>query len=150
MNMKKSINRALAAILALCLGLTPVLAAGTHVHTWTADWDSDSIRHWHRCAGPDCRTLVPAWAEGYAYHIYDSIHDDECNVCGHIRAADPGHTHTWGGQWDSDGLCHWYQCTDADCPGVVPTQAKGCALHVYRGAQDPDCDICGWVRFLDP
>lgn len=152
MKIKKSMGRALSIGLVLCLSLLPSTAAEAtqpHTHTWRTDWAVDGRCHWHGCADPDCRTLVPAWADGYACHSYDSVNDAVCNVCGWVRAADPGHGHTWGDGWSGDRTHHWRQCTDADCPGVVPAWAEGYAAHVYDGSQDMDCNICGQVRRPD-
>ena len=148
MKMRKSIILAMI----LVLGLLPAAAwaAGTaHTHTWRTDWAIDDYHHWHGCADPACCTLVPNWAEGYGYHCYDGSRDPDCNVCGWIRAVDPGHPHAWGEGWSSDDASHWHRCTEADCPGVVPVEAPGYGDHVYDSAEDPDCNICGRNRFLD-
>lgn len=149
MKIKRAAGLALSVALVLSLSLLPAAAEETakaHTHTWRTDWASDSRCHWHGCANLSCRTLVPAQAEGYAFHSYDSINDAECNVCGRVRAADPGHDHTWGGGWSSDESHHWHQCTDSGCPGVVPGWANGYAVHTYDSDQDLDCSICGRTR----
>lgn len=146
-------GRGLAAALILCVGLVPVKAgadAPAHTHVWREDWAIDDYHHWRGCADPACRTLVPSQAEGYDFHTYDDPRDPVCNVCGWVRAVDPGHIHTWGEGWSSDGVYHWRPCTDSACPGVVPDWAKDCGDHVYSGIDDPTCDICGRNRFLDP
>ena len=150
MKMKKIMGRALAAALAVCISLPLASAAGAHTHIWSSEWDADNLCHWHKCSVPNCRTLVPAWADGYSYHVYDSVNDPDCNICGWVRAVDPGHVHTWGTQWDSDETGHWRQCTDENCPGVVPVQAMDYAAHVYDGSQGTSCSVCGRVRFVDP
>ena len=152
MNMRQSMGRFLTLGLTLVLtaGLLPARAEeGVHTHTWRTDWAVDDYRHWHGCADPACRTLVPAWAEGYGYHVYDSSRDPDCNVCGWVRAVDPGHVHTWGEGWSSDSAGHWYRCADPDCPGVALGWEEGYAAHVYDSSEDPDCNICGWVRVMD-
>lgn len=150
MKIRNITGRALAAALAVCVGLLPALAAEGHTHVWSTQWDADNICHWHKCSDPGCRTLVPAWAEGYAYHVYDGVNDPDCNVCGWVRAVDPGHGHRWGEGWSSDETHHWRQCADEGCPGVVPAQAKDYAPHVYDGAQGSGCSVCGRARFVDP
>lgn len=150
MRRRAKISRLLAAVLILCIVPLPSGAVEAHSHTWRTDWAVDSRSHWHGCADPACRTLVPAWADGYAGHSYDNIHDPDCNICGWIRAVDPGHTHTWTEGWNSDGTHHWRRCGDPDCPGVVPGWAEGYGLHTYSGAGDTDCGICGRERRPDP
>lgn len=139
---------ALAVVLALCLVPLPAGAEETHTHSWRTDWATDDYHHWHGCTDPDCRTLVPGWAEGYGYHSYDNAWDRECNVCGWARAVDPGHTHTWGGEgWTSDETHHWRQCADPDCPGVVPSRAEGYGAHAFNA--EGNCSVCGSSRIPD-
>lgn len=145
--MRKSLGFILALTLALAL-LPAAAAEGAHAHIWRADWAIDDYHHWHGCADPACRTLVPNWAEGYGYHSYDNSRDPDCNVCGWVRAVDPGHVHTWGEGWSSDDTSHWRRCAEADCPGVVPTEAEDYAAHSYDNDQDPDCNVCGRNRFV--
>ena len=151
MKIRQRAGRALALslILALCLGLLPGAAGAEEVHThvWRTDWAIDDYHHWRGCADPNCRTLVPAWAEGYDYHSYDNAKDPDCNICGWIRAVDPGHVHTWSGIWEGDGTHHWLRCSDPGCPGVVPAWAKGYGGHTYAGGA-PNCAVCGRARFV--
>lgn len=157
MKLRQSMGRALAAGLGLVLAVSLLPAvtgaeesSAPHSHIWRTDWAIDDYHHWHGCADPSCRTLVPAWAEGYSYHVYDSPRDPDCNVCGWVRAVDPGHVHTWGSGWSQDSVGHWRPCSDPDCPGVAPGWAEGYARHTYSSDTDPDCDVCGWVRALVP
>lgn len=155
MKLRPSVGGLLALALALTL-CPPCMTAGAeesaaaHTHIWRTDWAMDDYRHWHGCADPSCRTLVPSQAEGFGYHRYDDDRDAVCNDCGWVRAVDPGHEHTWGEGWNSDRTGHWRRCTDPDCPGVTPGAPEGYQEHVYDGPEDPTCNVCGRNRFLDP
>ena len=153
MKIKTSMGRVLAAALVLCLSALPAAAQtqeAEHTHTWRTDWAIDDYHHWHGCVDPSCRTLVPSQASGYGYHSYDGVHDSVCNVCHWVRAADPGHDHIWGTEWDADSSHHWFRCTDDACSGVVPAWAKGYGGHIYDSSEDLDCNVCGWNRFTIP
>lgn len=65
-------------------------------------------------------------------------------------AAAPAHTHTWGAYWDFDDYHHWRGCSDPDCRTLVPSQAEGYDYHVYDDPWDSTCNVCGWVRAVDP
>ena len=60
----------------------------------------------------------------------------------------PAHTHTYGA-WSSDAANHWHECTDASCPNK-PGSIKDTAAHVYDGADDATCNVCGYTRELTP
>ena len=60
----------------------------------------------------------------------------------------PAHTHTYGA-WSYDAEKHWHECTDATCPNK-PDSIKDTAAHVYGGADDVTCNVCGYTRELTP
>lgn len=60
----------------------------------------------------------------------------------------PAHTHTYGA-WSSDAANHWHECTDASCTDK-PGSIKDTAAHVYGGADDATCNVCGYTRELTP
>ncbi len=88
-------------------------------------------------------------AEGANYtDAKDLTTDDWTFTISGGEVVPPAHTHTYGA-WSSDAANHWHECTDADCPNK-PDSIKDTAAHVYDGADDATCNVCGYTRELTP
>ena len=79
----------------------------SHVHTWAADWTTNSPHHWHECAA-GCPVTENSQKEGYGVHVYDNNQDGTCNVCGYERVLEPsnpsdGGTSSGGGHSGGGG-----------------------------------------------
>ena len=88
-------------------------------------------------------------AEGANYtDAKDLTTDDWTFTISGGEVVPPAHTHTYGA-WSYDAEKHWHECTDADCPNK-PGSIKDTAAHVYDGADDATCSVCGYTRELVP
>lgn len=69
--------------------ITVVFNATSHVHSWSGEWSSDGLYHWHACQNDDC-TETASGSQGYAKHA-DSDNNGICDTCG----AEIGYTITF-------------------------------------------------------
>lgn len=126
---------------------------GAHVHEYLEEWSSDETNHWHDCVDCPARdTEMP--------HVFDSICDDTCDVCGATRKV----THLPLPTMESDETGHWNACYtcggkqnfSAHTPGpeatvTSPQVCTDCGFeitpvlphdHVYTGLHTHKC-ACG-------
>lgn len=116
---------------------------GSHTHTWSTEWSSDSTQHWHACLG--CSQRKDA-----ADHVFDDDLDADCNICGYVREVEPPppeeHTHAWAETWTHDETHHWHECSAEECPVTENSQKDGYEAHIYDNERDTSCNTCGYVR----
>ena len=65
-----------------------------------------------------------------------------------IKATYKPHSHTYGG-WSKEAANHWHECTVASCSNKAGS-VKDKASHVYSDAADTTCNVCGYVRTVEP
>lgn len=89
-------------------------------------------------------------AEGTNYTDAEDLTADDWTftIISGGEVVPPAHTHTYGA-WSSDAANHWHECTDASCTDK-PGSIKDTAAHVYGGADDVTCNVCGYTRELTP
>lgn len=121
-----------------------------HEHRWSTEWSSDGEYHWHECLNPDCPITRNSDKDGYGVHKYDDEHDGTCNVCGHVREVEPEHEHKWDTAWSYDGQHHWHECLNPDCDITDTAEKGGYGDHVFSDDQDTTCNVCGYVREVEP
>lgn len=95
-----------------------------HDHTFTREWTSDDTNHWYKCAECDATRDMAA-------HEYDSVCDDDCNICGATRQ--PPHEM---GDWAKDGANHWKACSRCG-------EKSGLSAHTPSQDAMPACTVCG-------
>ena len=59
----------------------------THTHSWGADWNHDSARHWHECMNTGCDITDNSKKNGYGAHDFSA--GDACKICGYERGTQP-------------------------------------------------------------
>ena len=72
-------------------GTIPATGSGEHTHSYSSDWKSDSINHWHECS---CGVKDDVAAHSFKWVVdkdatateKGSKHE-ECMVCGYARPA---------------------------------------------------------------
>ena len=119
----------------VALYFTVTEAAHTHSYN-TAAWVSDGISHWHECSC-GAKSDVAAHSGGTA----TCQEQAKCEVCG--KAYGALGAHAYGTAWVSDGSSHWHTCTV--CEAIADK-----ASHVYDNDTDTTCNVCGYVRQIDP
>ena len=76
-------------------------------------------------------------------------------TCGYERTIEggdepePGHTHTWSGEWSNNETHHWHECTAEGCPVTDNSQKDGYGAHVYTNDTDTTCDTCDYERTIE-
>ena len=124
-----------------------------HVHDWDSAWSRDNGCHWHECLAGGCDITVDSEKDGYGEHIYDDEQDTACNVCGYVREVEPPepeHVHDWDSAWNRDNGCHWHECLAGGCDITVDSEKDGYGEHIYDDEQDNACNVCGYVREVEP
>ena len=122
-----------------------------HVHEWSSEWSSDDNYHWHECLAEGCDITDNSQKDGYGPHVYDDDQDTTCNTCGHVREVEPpAHEHRWDTAWSYDGQHHWHECLNPDCDITDNAEKDGYGDHVFSDDQDTTCNVCGYVREVEP
>lgn len=122
-----------------------------HVHEWSSEWSSDDNYHWHECLAEGCDITDNSQKDGYGPHIYNDDQDTTCNTCGHVREVEPpAHEHKWDTAWSYDGQHHWHECLNPDCDITDNAEKDGYGDHVFSDDQDTTCNVCGYVREVEP
>ena len=99
-----------------------------HIHTYAAEWSSDSASHWYE---PTCECTDSPITR--LSHVDDNK-DGACDIC---KFTD--HTHTYSEEWTADCTNHW---NAADCNHIVA--GANVAPHADDNG-DGRCDVCGYV-----
>lgn len=122
-----------------------------HKHKWSNEWTFDDSHHWHECLNPNCPITDNSQKDGYGSHDFDNDYDSICNVCGFVREVEPPeHVHEWSSKWSSDDNYHWHDCLNPDCPITENSEKDGYGEHIFRNDLDTACDVCGYVREVEP
>lgn len=91
-----------------------------HVHSWSGNWFSDSVYHWHDCTAGGCDIKENSKKDGYGAHtpgawiidqaatpLQDGSRHKECNLCGLVTARETipatGGSSSGGGGGGSSG-----------------------------------------------
>ena len=124
-----------------------------HVHDWAAAWSTDDAYHWHECLAEGCGITDDSQKDGYSLHVYDDEQDEECSICGYVREVappEPEHVHNWAAEWSTDDAYHWHECLAEDCGITADGEKDGYGVHVYDDEWDTACNVCGYVREVEP
>lgn len=124
-----------------------------HVHDWAAAWSTDDTYHWHECLAEGCGITDDSQKDGYSLHVYDDEQDEECSICGYVREVappEPEHVHNWAAEWSTDDAYHWHECLTEDCGITADGEKDGYGVHVYDDEWDTACNVCGYVREVEP
>jgi len=122
-----------------------------HRHSWDEAWSHDASYHWHDCTAPGCDITDNSLKDGYAEHVFDDDLDTDCNTCGYVReVAPPEHVHAWAEAWSQDDTHHWHACLADGCTITSDSGKDGYGVHVYDDERDPDCNVCGYERAVEP
>ena len=137
-----------------------------HTHTPATEWSSDSIGHWHTCAG--CTEKVD-----FAAHISDNgtvttpateteegVRTYKCTVCDYVIRTEPistiheEHTHNYAAEWSSDNTSHWHQCSCGDKTDIGSHISNGGIVIVQptynsTGLRTYSCTVCGYVMHTE-
>ena len=128
-------------------------------HHFSEAWSSDDTHHWHECTDEGCNEVAD-----YGEHTWDAGEVTTepsyeaagemtytCTVCEATRTESiPQLEHHFSEAWSSDDTHHWHECTDEGCNITVNSQKDGYGMHVYGDDTDATCNICGYVREMNP
>ncbi|MBQ3203291.1 MAG: leucine-rich repeat protein [Clostridia bacterium] len=114
--------------------------------------------HYSTCAmnehlySSDCDAYCNAcdWVRESGDHTYDHACDPDCNLCGTVREVEPHayvDTVTTPATCVTDGVTS-YVCSV--CGDTYTTVIPATGDHAYDHACDPDCNLCGTVREVEP
>ncbi len=104
-----------------------ITQAIAHKHSYSNDWSSNDVEHWHECSCGD--------RDDVGKHKYDNDCDADCNDCGYERVA----KHTYGADKKYDGKSHWIECS-------VCMDKEQSEIHVFDNLCDKTCNGCGYIR----
>ena len=113
----------------------------THEHTWDTAWKHDDSYHWHKCTDADCIEI-----NGKTEHTGGTATCTEkavCSVCKAPYGKVSGHD--FGGKYKYSTAGHWQECQREGC-----NEAGSITDHVYDNNSDTTCNICGYVRTVEP
>lgn len=108
-------------------------------HTY-GSWHFDGTDHWKTCTKPGCEVQTKKTGHTYSGNI--------CSVCGYDSSITPAHTHFYGG-WSRDSQNHWRECANPNCSEETGRIIDK-AAHIYDDDKDTTCNLCGYVRTVDP
>ena len=108
-----------------------------HTHIWSGEWSNNETHHWHECTAEGCPVTDNSQKDGYGAHVYTNDTDTTCDTCDYERTIEggdepePGHIHTWSGEWSNNETHHWHDCTADSCTITENSQKHGYAAHTY-------------------
>ena len=105
-------------------------AALNHVHSYPETWITDESGHWYGCEFCEDRSEQ-------AYHSFDSVCDDTCDVCGYVREP----VHDYSDVLTSDETGHYYPCHGCDARKDFAAHTPGPAASIHAAQ---NCTVCGW------
>ena len=135
-----------------------------HTHTWSQEWTTDEVGHWHECTASNCDGATKDYAEhDWSWKKDNTHHWRECTACGEKKdsaehnykdgicecgateaesenPAPKPHEHEWSTEWIHNGTHHWRECMNPnDCNGEKGDYAE----HHYEGNK---CTECGYTK----
>lgn len=110
------------------ISIAAALAGCGHQHTFSNDWSSNNVQHWHQA------TCEHNLAINIENHL-DSNNDGYCDVCNWNMGGE--HTHTFSTSWSSNNNEHWHAAT---CGHDVISES---GEHIDNN-NDKYCDVCNW------
>ena len=91
---------------------------GEHVHTFSNEWVSDDVNHWHESTCEhEVRGDIAEHSFGNAEVVVQATNTTEgvekytCTVCGYWYEDTVTHKHTFAEEWLSDNNMHWHAST---------------------------------------
>ena len=133
----------------------------THTHSYSSDWKSDSINHWHECScgdksGEAAHTAGDWITDTAATSTTAGTKHKECTECGYVMetgtipATGSDHTHSYGSEWKSDADKHWLECACGVKDDVAAHSFKWVvdkeATATQKGSKHEECKVCGYER----
>lgn len=103
---------------------------GAHVHSFSEEWSTDELGHWHACT--DCNEKDSA-----AAHVFDDGCDAACDICGMVRQP----AHAPAADWSADEGGHWYECRDCGEKVDFDPHTAGPAATI---SSPQNCTVCGF------
>ena len=122
--MKKSLLFLLPTLflIASCGETKPDPVPPAHEHSFSTEWTSDKLNHWHVCSCGEKADL--------AAHV-DNDSNLLCDICN--AQLEPKHEHSFSTEWKYNATQHWHSCSCGE--------RKDIADHVDAD-QNYICDIC--------
>ncbi len=105
-------------------------AALNHVHSYLPEWTVDQHGHWYNCEFCEDRSEQ-------AFHSFDSVCDDTCDICGYVRVP----AHDFSDILISDETGHYYPCHGCGEKKEFSAHTPGPAASI-SAAQT--CTVCGY------
>lgn len=105
-------------------------AALNHVHSYPEEWITDEYGHWYGCEFCEDRSEQ-------AFHSFNSVCDDTCDVCGYVRVP----THDFSDVLTSDESGHYYPCHGCDEKKAFAAHTPGAAASISAAL---NCTVCGY------
>ena len=150
---------ALAAIAALVFFL---LNKPSHVHSYSESWETDALRHWHKCScGATSGTENHSFGDWTIIKESTNTTEGEkrrsCSICGYYETAtitlkQPDHvTHSFGSSWSSNENSHWHECscgekTDEAVHTFTEWETTKVATSDTEGEKRHSCSVCGYTE----
>ena len=162
--MKK--NRWLAVFSAMVMALTVAgcqINSDNHEHSFSKDWTSDAIDHWHAATCEHTKEVSDKAAHTFgewkttveATEEAEGKKERVCSVCSYKEEnniAKLEHTHSFSKDWTSDATDHWHAAT---CEHTKEVSDK--AAHIFGdyvsnndattesdGTKTRKCSVCGY------
>lgn len=141
--------------------ILPVIDS-THTHELDDTWSYDSASHWKSCKiCLEKTSAVPHTEDKGTVTVYPTkeasgVRTYSCIVCGYvirtetIPALDEAHTHTYSGEWSTDGIAHWHVCICGDKADLAEHTENNGVITVQptittTGTKVYSCSVCGYV-----
>lgn len=133
----------------------------THVHTFSNDWTSNDVEHWHNST---CGHNVVSDKSAHTFGEWvviieptetsNGLKQKTCTVCSYVveETIDAlPHTHTYSNDWSSNANFHWH---DATCGHNVTSSKESHAFSSWiidedatsttEGKKHRTCTVCGY------
>ena len=147
-------------------GVFPVKLGEIRACSYSADWKTDGISHWHACT---CGAKSDEAAHVYTPASDGVNHWNECQ-CGDKRDIAPHEfiiaktdaanhwmecacgaksgeeAHEFSAQWTKDATHHWHACSCADRKDLAEHDYGEWIPDYAAGQQSQTCETCGYVN----
>ena len=130
----------------------------SHEHSYSADWKSNEINHWHECecgdkADETAHSPVEDAAVEPTCTTPGKTAGSHCSVCGYVIEAQreiPAKGHSYAGGWSQDDSNHWRECSECGDKTEIAahTEDKGTVTkrptEEETGVRTFCCSVCGY------